>query len=106
MALARLLLPERVAVGDVITVRLLIQHPMETGYRQDMDGRVIPRNVIRLLRCELGGVEVFRAEPSSGISANPYFEFFVRVAQAGIWEVSWVDDAGVQGVWRQAMPVV
>ncbi len=106
MALARLLLPERVAVGDVITVRLLIQHPMETGYRQDMDGRVTQRNVIRLLRCELGGVEVFRAEPSSGISANPYFEFFVRVAQAGIWEVSWVDDAGVQGVWRQAMPVV
>ncbi len=106
MALARLLLPERVAVGDVITVRLLIQHPMETGYRQDMDGRVIPRNVIRLLRCELGGVEVFRAEPSSGISANPYFEFFVRVAQAGIWVVSWVDDAGVQGEWRQPMPVV
>ncbi len=106
MALARLLLPERVAVGDVITVRLLIQHPMETGYRQDMDGRVTQRNVIRLLRCELGGVEVFRAEPSSGISANPYFEFFVRVAQAGIWVVSWVDDAGVQGEWRQPMPVV
>ena len=103
MAQARLLLPERVALGDVITVRLLIQHGMETGYRQDMDGRVIARNVIRLVRCELGGAEVFRAEPSSGISANPYFEFSLRVAQAGQWLVQWQDDAGVQGELRQPM---
>jgi sulfur-oxidizing protein SoxZ len=103
MALARLLVPERVAIGDVITVRLLIQHNMETGYRQDMDGRVITRNVIRLVRCKLGSIEVFVAEPSSGISANPYFEFTVRVAQAGDWLVQWQDDAGVQGEWRQTM---
>ncbi len=103
MALARLLVPERVALGDVITVRLLIQHGMETGYRQDMNGRVVARNVVRLVRCELGGVEVFRAEPSSGISANPYFEFSVRVLQAGPWLVQWEDDAGVKGEVRQAM---
>ena len=104
-ALAKLLLPERVAVGEVIAVRLLIQHAMETGYRQDMDGRVIARNVIRLVRCELAGVEVFRAEPSSGISANPYFEFSLRVAHAGDWLVQWQDDAGVQGELRQPMPL-
>ena len=105
MALAKLLLPDRVAIGDVITVRLLIQHTMETGYRQDMDGRVVARNVIRLVRCELGGAEVFRAEPSSGISANPFFEFSLRVAEAGIWLVQWEDDAGVKGEWRQPMPL-
>ena len=105
MALAKLLLPNRVALGEVITVRLLIQHGMETGYRQDMDGRVIARNVIRLVRCELGGVEVFRAEPSSGISANPFFEFSLRVAEAGNWLVQWEDDAGIQGELRQAMPL-
>ncbi len=95
MALAKLLLPERVAIGDLITVRLLIQHAMETGYRQDMDGRVIPRNVIRLVRCEVGGVEVFRAEPSSGIAANPFFEFSLRVAQGGEWLVQWEVDSSV-----------
>jgi sulfur-oxidizing protein SoxZ len=105
MAQARLLLPDRVAIGDLITVRLLIQHGMETGYRQDIEGRVIARNVIRLVRCELGGVEVFRVEPSSGISANPFFEFSLRVAEAGIWRVQWEDDAGVQGELRQPMPV-
>jgi sulfur-oxidizing protein SoxZ len=106
MARARLLLPDRVALGEVITVRLLIQHNMETGYRQDMDGRVIARNVIRLVRCTQGGVEVFVAEPSSGISANPLFEFSLRVAQAGDWLVQWEDDAGVKGEWRQPMPLV
>ena len=103
--LARLLTPERVAIGDVITVRLLVQHGMESGYRQDMDGRVVARNVIRLLRCEFAGVEVFRAEPSSGLSANPYFEFSLRVAQAGDWLVQWVDDAGERGELRQTMPL-
>ena len=106
MAQARLILPERVAIGDVIAVRLLIQHTMETGYRQDMDGRVIARNDIRLVRCELGGAEVFRAEPSSGISANPFFEFSLRVAEAGNWLVQWEDDAGVKGELRQPMPLV
>ena len=105
MALAKLLLPDRVALGDVIPVRLLIQHGMETGYRQDMDGRVIARNVIRMVRCELGGTEVFRAEPSSGISANPFFEFSLRVTEAGNWLVQWEDDAGVKGELRQAMPL-
>ena len=105
MAAARLQLPERVALGDVVTVRLLIQHDMETGYRQDMDGRVIPRNVIRLVRCELAGQEVFRAEPSSGISANPFFEFFCRITQPGDWLVQWEDDAGVKGELRQPMPL-
>jgi sulfur-oxidizing protein SoxZ len=103
MGRAQLLLPDRVAAGDVVMVRLLIQHAMETGYRQDMDGRVIPRNVIRAVRCELDGMEVFRAESSSGLSANPLFEFPVRVHRAGVWRVQWEDDLGVRGELQQAM---
>jgi sulfur-oxidizing protein SoxZ len=103
MGQARLIVPARIAAGEVVMVRLLIQHEMETGYRQDLNGRLIPRNVIRRVRCELGGVEVFSAEPSSGISANPLFEFPVRVRAAGEWRVTWEDDQGVQGELRQAL---
>lgn len=103
MTQARLIVPESVAAGAVINVRLLIQHTMETGYRQDMNGRVIPRNVIRWVRCELGGVEVFRAETSSGLSANPLFEFWVRVKQSAEWRVQWEDDLGVKGELRQPL---
>jgi sulfur-oxidizing protein SoxZ len=101
----RLIVPDRPVTGQVITVRLLIQHPMETGYRMNVDGRRIPRNVIRLVRCEFAGQEVFRAEPSSGVSANPLFEFPLRVTRGGEWLVQWEDEAGGSGVWRQAMAV-
>ena len=105
MVAARLILPPRVAAGEVVMVRLLIQHVMETGYRQDMNGRLIPRNVLRWVRCELGGVEVFSAEPSSGLSANPLFEFPTRARASGEWRVTWEDDAGEKGELRQLMTV-
>lgn len=104
-AQARLIFPQRIRSGDVIRVRLLIQHAMETGYRQDMDGRLIARNVIHLVRCEMGGQEVFRAEPSSGISANPLFEFTVRALRTARWTIRWEDDAGLQAEISQLMTV-
>lgn len=78
MSQARLQLPNRVAHGEVVKARLLVAHPMETGYLQDLSGKTIPRNVIRELTCDYGGRQVFRVEPSSGISGNPLFEFFFR----------------------------
>ena len=44
---ARIQIPKQVRRGEVIRVRVLIQHPMETGYRLDADGRQIPKNAIR-----------------------------------------------------------
>ena len=75
---ARLIWPKTISKGEVVKVRLLIQHPMETGYLQDMTGHLIPRNVIQWLRCVYDGQEVLRAQTSSGIAANPFFEFYFR----------------------------
>ena len=106
MVLARIQWPERVLAGDVVKVRLLVQHPMDTGYLQDLLGKLVPRNVIRSLTCTWGQQEVFRVEPSSGISANPLFEFFVRAEQTAEMHVQWIDDRGVQGHLRQMLPVL
>jgi sulfur-oxidizing protein SoxZ len=100
MANARLLLPDSMAAGDVVKARLLVEHPMHTGYLQDLQGRLIPRNVIVRLTCDYGGREVFRVEPSSGIAGNPLFEFFFRVQNPG---ELWVDDQGVAGELRQVV---
>jgi sulfur-oxidizing protein SoxZ len=105
-ALARIQWPERVQAGDVVKVRLLVQHPMETGYLQNLLGQLLPRNVIRTLTCTWGQQEVFRVEPSSGISANPLFEFFVRAEQTAEMHVAWTDDRGVKGHLRQLLPVL
>ncbi len=103
MSTARVQWPDKLSAGEVVKVRVLIQHPMETGYLQDFTGRLVPRNVIRLLTCTLGGQEVFRIEPSSGISANPFFEFHVRVTESAEFIVAWTDDIGVTGQHRQML---
>jgi sulfur-oxidizing protein SoxZ len=106
MSIARVQWPDPIAAGDVVKVRLLIQHPMDTGYLQDLTGRLVPRNVIQHLTCTLGEQEVLHVQPSSGIAANPFFEFHVRAMQTAEFRAEWTDDRGVQGVLTQTMTVV
>ena len=105
MSIARVQWPENVRSGEIVKVRLLIQHPMDTGYLQDFTGKVVPRNIIRVLTCHLGSQEVFRIEPSSGIAANPFFEFFVRATATAEFKIEWVDDKGAKGQHLQIFNV-
>ena len=102
---ARIQVPETIRKGEVVRVSLLIQHPMETGYRTDDTGRKIPKNAIRSLSCRYNGVEVFRAEMSPGIAANPFIQFPTVAAETGELEFTWVDDAGQRGTARQTIAV-
>jgi len=104
--IARVQWPDRIVAGDVVKVRLLIQHPMDTGYLQDLQGQLVPRNVIQQLTCTLGPQEVLRVEPSSGIAANPYFEFHLRAERTAEFRAEWRDDRGVQGVLTHTMTVL
>ncbi len=105
MTAARLQWPEQVRANEIVKVRMLIQHPMETGYLQDLTGKVVPRNIIRTLVCHLGQQEVFRVDPSSGISANPFFEFYVRATVSAEFKLVWTDDRGVTGQHLQIFNV-
>jgi len=102
---ARVDLPNIAKAGDVIRVRIAIQHPMETGFRFDLSGRAVPKNVINNLVCRYNGVEVFRAEMGSGIAANPLLQFFTVARDSGEVVFEWSDDAGVRGSARAAITV-
>jgi sulfur-oxidizing protein SoxZ len=102
---ARIRVPQDAKRGDVIRIAVLVQHPMETGYRLDADGKKVPKNVIRSLVCRYDGVEVFRAQLSPGIAANPFLEFPTIAVASGELEFTWVDDAGVHGSAKQAITV-
>ncbi len=102
---ARIQVPASAKRGELVKVRVLVQHPMETGYRYDDQGKPIPRNVITQLVCSYGGRELLRAEMTQGIAANPYLEFHALAESTGDIELSWVDDAGVKGSARQALNV-
>ena len=79
MTRPRVRLPERASVGDLIEVKTLISHVMETGQRRDTDGKPISRFIINSFTATFAGAEVFKAELHPGISANPYLAFYMRV---------------------------
>ena len=103
--LARIQIPAEAKRGELIAVRIAIQHPMETGFRFDMMGQPIPKNVVNTLTCTYNGVEVFRAEMGSGISTNPYLQFYTRAVASGELVFEWGDDAGERGSERVKITV-
>lgn len=103
--LARVQVPAQARRGDIIPIRIAIQHPMETGYRPDTFGKRIPKNVINTLTCRYNGAEVFQAQMGSGVSANPQLQFYVRVESSGEFVFDWTDDSGQRGSERASISV-
>jgi sulfur-oxidizing protein SoxZ len=106
MAKPRIRLPDQAKVGEVIEIKTLISHVMETGQRKEADGKPIPRFIINLFNVTFAGAEVFKMELHPGISANPYIAFHMRVPGPGEFEFTWTDDAGVKVVEKQKLNVV
>lgn len=94
MARALVRLPALARPGEVIEVRVLLQHPMETGFRPGADGRVLPRDIVRRVEARLDGELVFAADLFPAIAANPYLAFPLRVEQAGTLVLSFQGDNG------------
>lgn len=102
----RIKLPDSAKVGEVIEIKTLISHLMETGQRKDQDGKVIPRMIINSFTVTYAGKQVFSAELQPGTSANPYIAFFMKVPGPGEFEFTWVDDSGDKGVEKLKLNVV
>ena len=90
----RVRVPETASVGDVIEIRALISHQMESGQRRDSQGNLIPRKIINTFTCAFNGQPVFSCEMEPAISANPYFEFSVKATESGTFSFIWADDDG------------
>jgi sulfur-oxidizing protein SoxZ len=105
MANARIQAPSTAKRGEVMEIRVLIRHPMETGFRYDNVGRRIPPHIVKHVTCLYNGVEVFRAELSSGIAANPYLSFFTVADTSGELEIVWTDDTEKTETERVAITV-
>lgn len=103
--LSRIQVPAKARRGEIVPIRIAIQHPMETGYRPDSFGRSFAKNVIHTLTCRYNGSEVFRAEMGSGIAANPQLQFYLRIEAGGELVFDWVDDSGARGSERAVITV-
>ncbi|MEX1660431.1 thiosulfate oxidation carrier complex protein SoxZ [uncultured Thioclava sp.] len=90
----RVKVPKSASAGEVITIKTLISHPMESGQRKDKDGKVIPREIINRFTCDFNGENVIDVTLDPAVSTNPYIEFDAKVPEAGEFKFTWYDDDG------------
>ncbi len=86
--------PKQAKRGEVIEIKTLAQHAMETGYRRTQEGVVIARDIIRTFVCTYNGAEVFRMELHPAIAANPLIAFTTVATESGTLEFRWSGDNG------------
>jgi sulfur-oxidizing protein SoxZ len=87
---------KEVKKGELIEVKSLISHVMESGQRRDAAGNVVPRKIINKFTAELNGKLVFAADMEPAVSANPYMQFKFRPEESGTIKFTWIDDDGTR----------
>ena len=99
MARTLITVPSSARRDEIIEIRVLIQHPMETGYRRSSEGEMMARNLIRRFTCRFeeggkagDGVPVFSAMLYAAVSANPFLTFHARVTASGVFVFNWEGD--------------
>ena len=94
MAEVRLRVPPTARKGEIVEIKTLVSHDMESGQRRDDAGKLIARKIINKFVCTFEGEEVLSADWAAAIAANPYFAFHVRASRSGTFEFAWTDDDG------------
>ena len=86
--------PAKAKRGEIIEIKTLMSHIMETGYRRTATGEIIPRDIITSFACRYNGVEIFRADLFPAIAANPFITFTTVATESGKFEFEWIGDKG------------
>ncbi len=86
--------PRKAKRGDVIEIKTLMSHIMETGYRHTASGEAVPRDIITSFICRFNGNEIFRVDLFPAIAANPFMSFFTMATESGKFEFEWTGDKG------------
>ena len=96
MARALINVPKTAKRGQVIEIKTLISHIMETGFRRTETGQIIPRNILTELLCTYNGAEIFRATMYPAVAANPFITFFTVAKESGTIVFKWTGDRGFE----------
>ena len=94
MARALINVPKTAKRGEVMEIRALVSHPMESGFRPDSSGTLTPRNIIKEFVCAYNGEEIFRAEFFPAVAANPFVSFTTVATESGTLSFTWTSDSG------------
>jgi sulfur-oxidizing protein SoxZ len=94
MAPALINVPAKARRGDIIEIKTLMSHIMETGYRRTATGAIIPRDIITSFTCRYNGAEIFRADLFPATAANPFITFSTIATDSGKFDFEWIGDNG------------
>lgn len=94
MSRALINVPAKAKRGEVIAIKTLMAHPMETGYRYTETGKQIPRDIITTFSARYNGEEIFSAQLYPAIAANPFVTFHTIATDSGTIEFKWTGDNG------------
>jgi len=94
MARALINVPKAAKRGQVIEIKTLISHIMETGFRHSDVGQPIPRDIITDFVCTYNGEQIFRADLYPAVAANPFITFFTVATESGTIAFEWNGDNG------------
>ncbi len=89
-----IVMPERARAGEVLEIKAMVEHVMETGFRHTELGERVPRNIIRRFRCLYNGEKVYEADFHPAMVSNPLVQFFVRAQHSGNLDFQWSGDQG------------
>jgi sulfur-oxidizing protein SoxZ len=105
MARVAITVPSSARRGEVIEIKTLAAHAMETGFRRTQTGELIPRDIITDFVCTYNGVEIFRAELHQAMAANPLIAFTTVATESGTLEFKWTGDNGYAASQSAAITV-
>jgi len=105
MARALINVPAKPKRGEIIEIKTLMSHPMETGFRPGMDGQLIPREIIEKFVCTYNGEVVFSALLHPAITANPFISFTTIATESGTLVFAWTDNKGETQVQTASIQV-
>ena len=106
MARVVVTLPATAKRGEVIEIRTLAGHQMETGFRHTELGVRIARDIITRFTCTYNGEEVFRADLHPALAANPLITFHTVATESGTLEFRWTGDNGYAAAHTAKITVV
>ncbi|SHJ82721.1 sulfur compound chelating protein SoxZ [Bradyrhizobium lablabi] len=94
MVSALINVPKKAKRGEIIEIKTLMSHIMETGFRRTATGELVPRDIITSFSCRYNGAAIFRADLFPAIAANPFITFFTVASESGKFDFEWIGDRG------------
>jgi len=82
------------ANGDIVEVKVLIRHDMETGQRKDSAGNAIPPHFIQTLVAKSNDKVVLDSQMGTAVSKDPFLSFKFKGAKGDKVTITWVDNKG------------